>query len=569
MGVGKSTSAFTNASITLNGGSTTINITRDNQSYSHKLSHGYGTIATLAVGTTSYTWTPTADSLADFFKEIPNQKTRLIDVYLDTYNGSTLVGRDWHALTVTLSEATGKPTVSDFVINDGNTTTKGWGIIVDGKSELTASRTVAAKYGASIVKTVYTYGSNEYANIDDLIGSLPLTKTPTNFSIGCKATDSRGFVATANLTKSCALYEAPTIDTFEVIRCDADGNETEIGTKAKVIVKGSWCHLSGKNTATFKMGYKAQTDADYTYQTIAVTNGIVNVEQILSATFDANTDYVFAISLADAFATYTESDKDFANSQNIMYVSADGGELSFDADVINIGKKNATINFAGGNAQIKYEKQDGFSELKILSNNSSIMFEKDEEGNEYINIYGPSGNGITIANGELHVDSLLTYGIPAYTSGNCNWLTDNGKYYLGNNSINRPVNKNGWLEVMKYSTDYIHQTYVTYTGEKYERTMQAGTWGSWSKFSAGVIKAVALSNNSDHSCEIKYNIYGVNVVPKFDIEGTSIPIVPNNRAGTTRAQIVDMYVDFSSSPWGLVLKIYVDGTVYTKRASLS
>ena len=61
MGVGKSTFAFTNTAITLDGGSTTINITRDNQSYSHKLSHGYGTIATLAVGTTSYTWEPTAD----------------------------------------------------------------------------------------------------------------------------------------------------------------------------------------------------------------------------------------------------------------------------------------------------------------------------------------------------------------------------------------------------------------------------------------------------------------------------------------------------------------------------
>ena len=86
MGVGKSTFTFSNSSITINGGSTTITITRDNQSYSHKLLHGYGVIATLPVGTTDYAWTPTASDLASFFSEIPNQKTRLIDVYLDTYN---------------------------------------------------------------------------------------------------------------------------------------------------------------------------------------------------------------------------------------------------------------------------------------------------------------------------------------------------------------------------------------------------------------------------------------------------------------------------------------------------
>ena len=73
----------------------------------------------------------------------------------------------------------------------------------------------------------------------------------------------------------------------------------------------------------------------------------------------------------------------------------------------------------------------------------------------------------------------LTYDIPVLTD-DCNNLTASGKYYLSNKSTNRPVNKNGWLECMKYSTNYCFQKYITYDGEEYTRLMQAGTWGGWS-----------------------------------------------------------------------------------------
>ena len=553
MGVGKSTFAFTNTAITLDGGSTTINITRDNQSYSHKLSHGYGTIATLAVGTTSYTWEPTADQLTKFFAEISNQKTRQIDVYLDTYNGSTLVGRDVHALTVTLSEATGKPTLSSFVINDSNATTKSWGILVNGKSVPTASQTATAKYGASIVKTVYTYGGNEYSSITDLIGSLPLTTTPTNYTIGCKTVDSRGFVTTVSLTKSCAKYEAPTIDTLEMVRCDSSGNETEAGTKAKAIAKGFWASLGGKNTATFKIGYKLQNGDSYTYQTIAVTNGTVDVEQVLSVTLAADSDYLFAVSLVDGLNGFTEDGIGFSNSKNVMYVSADGNELvlgsssdgniSIGPDHVDIRKsEDVLVSFSGETRTETSEfTEDPYSRNygKLSANNiiisSGARKESDEEyevaeisqytgvdpaltgkgasmiletqigktvENEF-NTYraairmGASYNGrneifssitekaeeITLEGKNIYIKptSNFNYNIPVRLSEDCDLLTYSGKYYLGNGCINRPVNQNGWLECKQYSTDYCHQTYTTYDGEIYKRTMKAGVWGKWTQ----------------------------------------------------------------------------------------
>lgn len=468
MGVGKSTFAFTNTAITLDGGSTTIDITRDNQSYSHKLSHGYGIIATLAVGTTSYTWKPTAAQLTKFFEEVPNQKTRQIDIYLDTYNGSTLVGRDVHALTVTLSEATGKPTLSSFAINDSNATTKGWGILIYGKSVLTASQTATAKHGTTIAKTVYTYEENEYGSITDLIGSLPLATTPTNYVIGCKTVDSRGFVTTDSLTKSCARYEAPTINMFEVIRCDTDGNEYDNGTKAKAIIKGSWTSIGGKNTVTFKIGYKLKDTNAYTYLTVSVSNGVIDYEELLSPTFEADSDYLFAVSLTDSLGgSFSDSDIGFSNGWSAISVSAD-------CDVVDItsgSKLNLTavdlIKLAAHGITLKTSERTMYFKVDVPT-------EEDTGGSIVFEGAGPSD--------VIHFkNAVVSQDIPVLQSGDCNMLTSTAKYYLGNNSTNRPVVKNGWLESMLYSTDYCHQTFTTYTGEIYERIMQSGVWGDWSQ----------------------------------------------------------------------------------------
>lgn len=407
MGVGKSTFAFSTSSITIDGGSTTIGITRDNQSYSHKLLHGYGDIATLAVGTTSYTYSPTASDLTEFFQEIPAQKSRPIDIYLDTYNGSTKVGRDVHALTVTLSEDTAKPSISDFTITDSNTITNGWGVIVDGKSTLTASATTSPKYGATISKniftcTYYTRIENTFVidrktcesyYINDLIASLPLTTTPKAFTIGYKSTDSRGFSNSVTLEKTVAKYQAPAIDTFEVIRCDTSGNESDTGTKAIVTIKGSWAAMlvgsTYKNPATLKVGYKTKAATSYTYQTFSVSAGTVNISQSLDVTLDADTDYEFSIQFADTFETYSETGVGFSNSGNVLYVSADGKEVVIgsdaannvliDSDSVDI-RTGSTVNATFGSDLIELGKNSKDSVIKMCGGKGSITVVDTDDG---------------------------------------------------------------------------------------------------------------------------------------------------------------------------------------------
>lgn len=460
MGVGKSTFAFSTSSITIDGGSTTIGITRDNQSYSHKLGHGYGEITTLAVGTTSYTYKPTAAKLTKFFQEVPAQKSRLIDIYLDTYNGSTKVGRDVHSLTVTLSEATGKPSISNFTITDSNTTTNGWGVIVDGKSTLTAAATPSGKYGATISRNVFTCttGGKTYESyyINDLIASLPLTTTPTAFTIGYKSTDSRGFSNTVTLSKTVAKYQAPAISTFEVIRCDASGNEADDGTKAKVVIKGSWAAMkvgtAYKNGATLKVGYKTKAATSYTYQTISVSAGTVNVSQLLSATLTAGTDYKFSVELKDSFASDTMTGVGCSNSGNILYVSADGRELvigsdtgnnvlidsdsldirngstvlaTFAKDTIELGNNSTSskISMCGGKGEIVYcplPNSDGVLNIQSLTGNVDICSNKyrGDAGFTLSPHISLSSSGIAISTGMSEESPLSDWVVSQGTSGN-------------------------------------------------------------------------------------------------------------------------------------------------------
>lgn len=103
--------------------------------------------------------------------------------------------------------------------------------------------------------------------------------------------------------------------------------------------------------------------------------------------------------------------------------------------------------------------------------------------NEIFSSITEEAENITLKGKDIYIKptSNFNYDIPVRLSEDCDLLTFSGKYYLGNNCTNRPVDKNGWLECKQYSTDCCHQTYTTYTGEIYKRTMKNGTWGRWTQ----------------------------------------------------------------------------------------
>lgn len=46
-------------------------------------------------------------------------------------------------------------------------------------------------------------------------------------------------------------------------------------------------------------------------------------------------------------------------------------------------------------------------------------------------------------------------------------------------------------------------------------------------------------------------------------------LIPNNKNVKSNKKILDIYVDYTTTPWRLIFEIYIDGRVYKKCISLN
>lgn len=156
--------------------------------------------------------------------------------------------------------------------------------------------------------------------------------------------------------------------------------------------------------------------------------------------------------------------------------------LDEEKNLMNIG---LTTEEADGTVwDVAYITSDQILDLstvnKLRLSASQIISLKSFEGGITFDVQSYQGNGqpIKFYKG-THFNKGWTQDIPTYDAGDCNSITESGYYYIGSKCANRPENTNGWLECMKYSTNYCAQTYTTSNGKKYTRYMQAGKWGAW------------------------------------------------------------------------------------------
>lgn len=111
-------------------------------------------------------------------------------------------------------------------------------------------------------------------------------------------------------------------------------------------------------------------------------------------------------------------------------------------------------------------------------------------------------------NVSVHSTGGFTYDIPV-NSYDFNAITKSGRYYAGDDSTNRPINKNGWLDVQIYGDgNYCYQKYITNSGEKYERWKNDGAWGQWIETNKGqhVLWSGVLHMTQNQSISLSENI---------------------------------------------------------------
>lgn len=284
------------------GNNITINTNRASSSFTHTLRYTFGSASgTIATGVgASTTWT-LPKSLAS---QIPNGTSGTLTVYCDTYNGPTFIGTKSITATVYIPDTTEfYPSVSSCNLSEA---VSGIAAQFDGyvqsRSKISGSVSASGAYSStiknySVAINGATYSSNNFTT-EYLVGSGNLNCVVT-------VTDTRNRSVSKTYTYTVLAYTSPTYTAFKVERCDEDGALNDEGSNAIVEIAASVSSVNNKNTKSFKLLYKKQSEESYTTIELSDSSYELNAEQILP-NIDVDSEYDFKLEITDFFVTVSK-----------------------------------------------------------------------------------------------------------------------------------------------------------------------------------------------------------------------------------------------------------------------
>lgn len=196
------------------GEAATLTITAADPSFSHKITYAYkdlsGTIATLAAGASSTSWTPPTS----FYAKMPNAVQDNITITLETSNNGTVVGSNTYTVPVNVPTSI-RPSAPSVTLTPVNT--NAWintkGLYVGGYSKVQVQSSASPGSGATLSSYVIS-GAVSGTGSNYTSGVL----TDGAKSITVTATDSRGRSNSTTVSCTFLAYSNPMLTTFSAER---------------------------------------------------------------------------------------------------------------------------------------------------------------------------------------------------------------------------------------------------------------------------------------------------------------------------------------------------------------
>ena len=416
------------------GSPVTVKITRASSSFTHKVEYsfaGSGYVTATSSATTSATFTPPL-SLAT---NIPNSVSGTLTVRVTTYNGSSQIGS---AVTknITLKlESDILPIIGDIILTRiDNEVPESWELYVKGFSQCNINIDSAEGIYGSTIKAYSISGSG--INSNEKTATTDILNTPGTVVFTCSVTDSRGRIASKQISIEVVDYSYPSIK-VNAKRCTSDGTINSAGTYLKVTVDYSISDIKSNNYVSFKQ---------------VECNDVINTEFLDEESFILNAN----CSQKESY-TLTALIRDALNNEISASV-----KISTDERIININanKKGAAIG--------KFSEGNGFE----VGWNSQFY----EDARFYKKLILESGYE------PFTMKSILN------SEMNLNNIKEPGFYNQYNDieasiSLNYPIEKSGIL-IVGYTDNenYVIQYYHTFeNSELYFRTYFNNSWNPWEK----------------------------------------------------------------------------------------
>ena len=408
---------------------------------------------------------------------IPNATSGTATVSVTTYSyGGAELGTDTYSFTIT-APASAVPTISLVVARIDNTVPSSWGIYVQGKSGVRITATAAGYQGSTI--SSYTISGGATGTQTSNVFTISVVYSSGTITYTVKVTDSRGRTATASVSISVVAYSAPSLTATEAFRCASNGTASETGTYISAKASGTYSSVSSKNSMTLKVQYGLTTSSAYS-TAVTLTNGTASV--IGGGSIDANYSFNVKFTLTDQFntiekiltvgtAAYTVFFRQGGNGVALGKVSerANAVEINPDWDIYHGSTKlNGTVPISRGGT-------GGTTAAAARSN---------------LGVVAKTGDTMT---GNLSIQGTLypsLYLLPT-NSGQTNRIVFEGSY-VGAASFaaweDSTGNNRRMLEVRTKAYQSSLDNAVML------RVCDAGTWGNYRIFHAGMPTGVPIAN---------------------------------------------------------------------------
>ena len=240
-----------------------------NSAYTFKLVITYGNAPAVTVNVAANTSSTSFTIPTTWYAYLPNVTSVTATATLTTYSGSTSLGSTTKTFTVAVASSV-KPAISSFTHApySQNSTVNGWGVYVQGYSQVDLSVDASAGTGASIVSIAFSGTGVSQSGTATTARSSVLSNTGyLDYSV--TVTDSRGRSATSSLSGTGRPYfyeySNPVITSMTAFRSNSSGVEDAIsGTYIRTSASFTFSPCGNNNSLSVKkIEYKLHTASSW------------------------------------------------------------------------------------------------------------------------------------------------------------------------------------------------------------------------------------------------------------------------------------------------------------------
>lgn len=236
----------------------------------------------------------------EFANNVPNATSSWGTIYVDTYNGSKLVGTKSVTFTATVP-STMVPSISAINLSDATGLSNTYGGYIKTKSKAKISVSASGSYSSTISSYSISVNGTTY---NSQAVTTDVLKTAGTNTISVTVTDSRGRKSSKSKSFNVLDYNVPVLSEFSNNRCNEDGTINDNGENIKTTVTWSSNSLNSKNILTLHI-YSKKKDSN-NWEEIASSSNNSGTKSVIFAA-DGTSSYDVKLVISDKFnsATYT------------------------------------------------------------------------------------------------------------------------------------------------------------------------------------------------------------------------------------------------------------------------